>query len=130
MAKSTFNQRLVNMNMREIETKYGVIYGRNALILSNTALNLHPFEFIVTSSLSLMACKPSIKNKKDVLIKFSFTDIENLSIYKTDDYPYEKYTASSFDEVEGEYKRDNKRIVLSTYDHVFDIIGKCEVIYS
>lgn len=63
-------------------------------------------------------------------MKFLFTDIESLSIYKVDDYPYEKYTSSSFDEVDGEYKRNNKRIVSSTYDHVFDIVGKCDLIYE
>ncbi|TKY81115.1 hypothetical protein R0L47_19125 [Pectobacterium polonicum] len=118
------------MNMKEIETKYGIIYGRNALILLSTELKFHPFELIVKSSLSLAACKPVISNEKDVPIIFLFSNIESLSIYKVDDYLYEKYTSSSFDEVDGEYKNGNRRFVLSTYDHVFDVIGKCEIIYE
>lgn len=116
------------MKMKEIETKHGVIYGRNALILSNTKLNFYPLGLTIKASLS--ACKPEVMNVPDVNVQFSFNDIENLSIYKVDDYPYEKHTKSSFDEVEGVYKNDRKRIVLSTYDHVFDVIGKCEVIYE
>lgn len=69
-------------------------------------------------------------NVSDVNIQFLFDEIESLSIYKFDDYPYEKYMESSFDEVEGVYKNGRKRIVLSTYDHVFDVLGKCEVIYK
>ncbi|MBV7407062.1 hypothetical protein [Enterobacter sp. ENT03] len=118
------------MKMKEIKTRYGVIFGRNALILSNTDLNFHPFKLTISASLSLSACRPVVMNAPDVSIHFSFDEIESLSIYKFDDYPYEKYTESSFDEVEGVYKNDRKRIVLSTYDHVFDVIGKCELIYE
>lgn len=118
------------MNMSAVETKYGIIYGRDALILLNTELKLHPFELIIKSSLSLAACKPIIRHEEDVSIIFLFSNIESLTIYKVDDYPYEKYTSSSFDEVEGEYENDNRRLVLSTYDHVFDVVGKCKVIYE
>ncbi|MBL5827503.1 hypothetical protein [Serratia fonticola] len=118
------------MEMKEIETKHGVIFGRNALILSSTNLNFHPFNLDIKASLSLSACRPAVMNVPNVKIQFLFDDIESLSIYKVDDYPYEKYTESSFDEVGGTYKNGRKRIVLSTYDHVFDVIGKCEVIYE
>lgn len=118
------------MKMNEIQTKYGILFGRNALILSDANFNFYPFELTVTTSLSLAACKPAIKDKENVIVKFLFKDIENICIYKVDDYPYEKYTSSSFDEVEGDYKKNNKRVVLSTYDHVFDIVGKCEVVYE
>ncbi|QGU85922.1 hypothetical protein [Erwinia sorbitola] len=118
------------MKMKEIETKYGVIFGRNALILSNTDLNFHPFKLAIKASLSLSACRPAIMNYPDVDIQFLFDEIESLSIYKIDDYPYEKYTESSFDEVEGVYKNGRKRIVLSTYDHVFDVVGKYKLKYE
>lgn len=115
--------------MKSIETKYGVIYGRNALILLSTGLNLHPFTLNIKASLSLSACKPEVINVPDETITFIFEKIEHLSIYKLDDYPNEKYTNSSFDEIEGEYKNNKKRFALTTYDHVFDVIGHCKVIY-
>lgn len=118
------------MKMSAIQTKYGVLYGRNALILTDAKLTFYPWELRITTSLSLSACKPAITNRDDVIVEFIFNDIDSLSIFKTDDYPYEKYTSSSFDIVEGECENENKRIVLSTYDQVFDIVGKCLVAYK
>ncbi|EEH2569842.1 hypothetical protein GYD59_004703 [Salmonella enterica] len=117
------------MNVKAIETKYGLIYGRNALILSGTELRLYPFNFVVKASLSLSACKPIIANAQDVNIEISFSNIEQLSIYKVDNYPFEKYTQSSFDLVEDIKKDGVQHIILSTYDHVFDIIGRYEISY-
>ncbi|MGX5025455.1 hypothetical protein ACWKYF_00725 [Enterobacter asburiae] len=117
------------MNIKAIETKYGLIYGRDALIVSSTELKLYPFNFLVKASLSLSSCKPSIKDAPDVSIEFSFSDIEMMSVYKIDDYPYDGNLQSSFDLIETEREDDLQRLVLSTYDHVFDIIGKCEVNY-
>ncbi|KAA8995181.1 hypothetical protein FJU30_25295 [Affinibrenneria salicis] len=118
------------MEMKEIQTKYGVIYGRDALVLSGTELKLYPFNFIINTSLSLSACKPEILNAPDVKVKFIFSDIERLSIYKLDEYPNEKHSKSSFDYVDETHEDENKHIILSTYDHVFDIIGKYEVEYN
>ncbi|MCG8711065.1 hypothetical protein JHU04_004421 [Brenneria sp. 4F2] len=117
------------MNMKEIQTKYGVIYGRDALILSGTELKFYPFNFIVNASLALSACKPEVLNVPDVKITFIFSDIKKLSIYKVDEYPYEKYSKSSFDYVDGNHEDGKQHIILSTYDHVFDIIGKYEIEY-
>ena len=120
---------VVDMNIKAIETKYGLIYGRDALIVSSTELKLYPFNFLVKASLSLSSCKPSIKDAPDVRIEFSFSNIEVMSVYKIDDYPYDGNLQSSFDLIETEREDDLQRLVLSTYDHVFDIIGKCEVNY-
>ncbi len=120
---------VVDMNIKAIETKYGLIYGRDALIVSSTELKLYPFNFLVKASLSLSSCKPSIKDAPDVRIEFSFSNIEMMSVYKIDDYPYDGNLQSSFDLIETEREDDLQRLVLSTYDHVFDIIGKCEVNY-
>ena len=54
---------------------------------------------------------------------------EKLSIYKVDDYPFEQYTTSSFDLVEDIQRDGVQHIIISTYDHVFDIIGKYEIKY-
>lgn len=120
---------VVDMNIKAIETKYGLIYGRDALIVSSTELKLYPFNFLVKASLSLSSCKSSIKDAPDVRIEFSFSNIEMMSVYKIDDYPYDGNLQSSFDLIETEREDDLQRLVLSTYDHVFDIIGKCEVNY-
>lgn len=120
----------VEMKFKAIETRHGIIFSRNAMIICSHELTLAPITLTVTASLSLRGCKPRIANMPEVRITFTFTDIEQLSIYRLDDYPNEKYTDSCFDLVEGTYKRNRKRIVLSTYDHVFDVIGQCEVSYA
>ncbi|EMM4086330.1 hypothetical protein WAC87_004380 [Shigella flexneri] len=118
------------MNVKAIETKYGLIYGRDALVLSGTELIFYPFNFVIKASLSLSSCKPIITNAPDVNVEFLFSNIKKLSIYKVDDYPYEKYSLSSFDLIENMDGDELQHIVLSTYDHVFDIIGKYEIKYS
>lgn len=122
-------QSIVDMNIKAIETKYGLIYGRDALIVSGTELKLYPFNFLVKASLSLSSCKTGIKDAPDVRIEFLFSNIEMMSVYKIDDYPYDGNLQSSFDLIETEREDDLQRVVLCTYDHVFDIIGKCEINY-
>lgn len=122
-------QSIVDMNIKAIETKYGLIYGRDALIVSGTELKLYPFNFLVKAFLSLSSCKPGIKDAPDVRIDFLFSNIEMMSVYKIDDYPYDGNLQSSFDLIETEREDDLQRVVLCTYDHVFDIIGKCEINY-
>ena len=120
---------MAEMDVKAIETKYGLIYGRDALILSGTELGFYPFSFVVRGVLSLASCKPGITDVPDVNVEFLFGDIERMSIYKVDDNPYEKYSMSSFDLIGGKDGDELKHIVLSTYEHVFDIIGKYEVKY-
>lgn len=57
------------MIVKALETKYGQIYGRDALILTGTELNLYPFNFTIKASLSLSACKPAIKDAYDVSLE-------------------------------------------------------------
>lgn len=48
MVVNLLKQEVVfDMKMKEIETRYGVTFGRNALILLNTDLNFHPFKLAV-----------------------------------------------------------------------------------
>ncbi len=115
--------------MQAIQTRYGVISGRDALVLSRHELSFSPFSLRIKASLSLAACEPEIVGVPDVNIEFYFYDIEKLSVYKVDDFPYEKYSESSFDLIE-EPVSGRKRIALSTYDYVFDITGKFDIIYS
>ncbi|OCG15354.1 hypothetical protein A9G45_13100 [Gilliamella sp. HK2] len=117
------------MNTKEIQTKYGIIYTRNALILSEVKLECYPFTLVVDTSLSLAGCKPEILNVPEVKVTFMFNDIDRLSIYKIDEYPYEKYSKSSFDLVDEVHKAGKQRIILSTYDHIFDVIGRYEIKY-
>lgn len=117
------------MNTKEIQTKYGIIYARSALILSDVKLECIPFTLIVDTSLSLGGCIPEVLDVSDVKVTFIFNDIDSLFIYKTDEYPYEKYSKSSFDLVDEVHKKGKQRIILSTYDHVFDVIGRYEIKY-
>ncbi|WP_145956669.1 hypothetical protein [Xenorhabdus budapestensis] len=116
------------MKTRAIETIYGIIYSRNALILTDVELNMAPFSAKVNASLSLSGCRPQLKDKQPIDISFKFYDIEFIKIYMINNYPYEKYSSSSFDEIEEGHRLGNKRYVLSTYDHVFDVVGKCEIV--
>lgn len=110
------------MNTVPVDTPYGVIYGRNALLLISQHIAFSPFVATLTCLLSLAGCIPEITNRPDVQIAFSFTDIERLSIYIIEDYPYEQHSSSSFDKVENE--NGGARYILSTYDYVFDIVGR------
>lgn len=121
---------MANMNVKAIETKYGLIYGRDALVLSGTELILYPFKFVIKASLSLRSCKPMITDAPDVNVEFLFSDIKSMSVYKADDYPYEKHSLSSFDLIDGIDGDGLQHIVLSTYDHVFDVIGKYDIKWS
>ncbi|PIT14872.1 hypothetical protein BGI32_06760 [Snodgrassella alvi] len=117
------------MNTEEIKTKYGIIYARNALILSEVKLECIPFTLVVDTSLALSGCKPKISNVPEVKVTFTFSDIYSLFIYRMDEYPYEQYLKSSFDLVDEVHKKGRQRIVLSTYDHIFDVIGRYEIQY-
>lgn len=115
------------MKMKPVETKYGIIHGRDSLILSSTELKFYPFKFIVKASLSPTSCKAKATDIQDIEIEFLFTAIEKLSIYKLDESPFEKHSQSSFDSIEGVYKDGVEHVVLSTYDHVFEVIGKYHI---
>ncbi|HED2349119.1 TPA: hypothetical protein R4Y01_004310 [Serratia marcescens] len=117
------------MMVQPIKTKYGIILGRDALIISEHEMSFSPFTFKVKALLSLSACEPEILNEADVKIEFFFSEIERMSIYKVDDYPYERYSESSFDLLE-EYSSGKKRVALSTYDHVFDVTGNFKILYE
>jgi hypothetical protein len=117
------------MNTEEIKTKYGIIYARSALMLSDVKLECIPFTLVVDTSLALSCCKPKISNVPEVKVTFTFSDIYSLFIYRMDEYPYEQYLKSSFDLVDEVHKKGRQRIVLSTYDHIFDVIGRYEIKY-
>ncbi|WP_313438437.1 hypothetical protein [Stenotrophomonas sp.] len=118
------------MKVKAIETKYGLIYGRNALTLSETELTPYPLSLVIRASLSLRSCKPMITNTPDVDVEFLFSNIKSISIYKTDDYPYERRSLSSLDLIGDMDEAGLQHVVLSTYDHVFDVIGEYEIRYS
>ncbi|EOL8959881.1 hypothetical protein ACM911_004188 [Cronobacter dublinensis] len=130
MAENQLGQEAVDkMKLKAIETKHGVIYSRDALILNGAELNLYPFKFVVKTSLSLAACDPDLHDETDIDIEFIFSDVQRMTIYKADEFPNEKYSVSSFDLVEEECEKEYVNVILSTYDHVFDILGKYEVKY-
>lgn len=120
---------LITVMVQPIKTKYGIILGRDALIISEHEMIFSPFTFKVKALLSLSACEPEVLNEADVKIELFFSEIERMSIYKVDDYPYERYSESSFDLLE-EYSSGKKRVALSTYDHVFDVTGNFKILYE
>ena len=115
-----------NHELRAVETRHGVIYARNALTIENHELRLAPMTLILSTRLSLAGCRPVKKSESDVRLVFTFTNIRRLTIHPVDDYPGEAFSKSSFDEYLDEAGAPLGRFVLSTYDHVFDVAGKCE----
>lgn len=118
------------MKTKAINTRYGVIFSRNALILTEQTLTVYPLQLTIKASLSLQGCRPQPKDEQDVEIGFHFTDISSLAVYKLDDYPYEKFSSSSFDEVEEHQDEIRQRIIVSTYDYVFDVVGQYQIQYA
>ena len=117
------------MNVKPVETKYGKIHSRDAVSVIQFFLTPAPFEIKIIATLWLPGCIPKQKDRKLVNIIFDFRKIDMISIYTLDKYPYEKHSISSFDEVIGENYGCKKRYILSTYDHVFDIVGDCELLF-
>ncbi|KAF0866036.1 hypothetical protein Q7O56_30050 [Pseudomonas protegens] len=113
-----------------IKTIYGIIYSRDALIITDIVMSPTPLEITIKTSLSLSCCIPRIAERTDIRAEFKFYEITSISIYRIDDYPYEKYSSSSFDEVSDECASGVKTYILSTYDHVFYVIGKCNVTFA
>lgn len=118
------------MHTLAIKTEHGVIYGRNALMVTSTAFSDRPLEIEINASLSLSCCLPEVTGVAPVKATFKFYDAISIAVYRLDDYPYEKDLSSCFDEVLFDKNNGKKRYVLSTYDSVFDIVGRCEVIFS
>lgn len=118
------------MNVKPIETKYGLIIGRDALIISETELSLYPLNFVIRTSLSLSCCEPALIGVLDVNVDFLFSNIKKLTIYSLEDYPYEKNSKSCFDLIKDTNEDEVQHIILSTYDHIFDIVGNYEIKYS
>ncbi len=118
---------MADPNLRAVETPHGVIYSRNALVVERHELSLTPMTFVLSACLSLANCRPARKGEPDVQVVFTFTDIRHLAIHRLDDYPGERFSRSSFDEYVDEAGQSIGRFVLSTYDHVFDIAGRCEM---
>ena len=118
------------MNVKPIETKYGLIIGRDALIISDTELSLYPLNFVIRTSLSLSCCEPALIGVLDVNVDFLFSNIKKLTIYSLDDYPYEKNSKSCIDLIKDTNEDEVQHIILSTYDHIFDIVGNYEIKYS
>lgn len=118
-----------SIKTREIKTKHGIIIYRDSLIVSECSLSLAPMALEISASLSPLGCEPILEEGGDVKLMFKFTKMKRLCIYLVDDFPYEKLLSSSFDEVLNDRGESDGRYILSTYDHVFDVTGKCEIFY-
>lgn len=113
-----------------IETVHGVLYGRDALIVTSNVMTLAPFEFLVRASLARSCCIPRISGQPDIGVEFRFRDISSLMVFRLDDYPFERFSSSSFDEVANDDPSAAKTYVLSTYDHVFQVTGLCDITFE
>lgn len=116
---------MLTVNNQAIETLYGEIHGRDALILKNVILDMYPMEIEVITSLDLSFYQPSRELNEEALICFKFKNIKSLTIMMIDESNYQLVKKSCFDKIFD--KEKDEHYILSTYDHVFDIIGQCEV---
>ncbi|AYH04271.1 hypothetical protein [Pectobacterium parmentieri] len=119
---------MLTVNNQAIETIYGEIHGRDALILKNVMLNMYPMEIEVITSLDLSFCQPNKGLSEEVLACFKFKNIKLLNITMIDESKYQLVKKSCFDKILDEEK--DEHYILSTYDHVFDVVGQCEVSYK
>lgn len=53
------------MMVQPIKTKYGIILGRDALIISEHEMSFSPFTFKVKALLSLSACEPEVSGESN-----------------------------------------------------------------
>ena len=118
---------MATVNNQPIETIYGEIYGRDALILKDVILDMFPLELKIITSLGLSHCQPNKGLEGEALICFQFKNIKSLNITMIDETTYQPMMISCFDRVFDTEK--DEHYILSTYDHVFDVIGQCELCY-
>ncbi|AKG69182.1 Uncharacterised protein [Serratia fonticola] len=115
------------MENRAIKTQYGTIHGRDALILKNVKLDMYPMSIEVNALLDLSFCQPPTESNIEALVCFKFKNIKSLKITMIDESDYQLIKKSCFDLI---VSGGNNNYILSTYDHVFDVIGQCEVVYA
>ncbi|OCG38494.1 hypothetical protein A9G29_10815 [Gilliamella sp. Fer2-1] len=65
---------------------------------------------------------------REALIYFKFENIKSLNITMIDESSYQPMMIPCFDKIFD--KEKDEHYILSTYDHVFDVIGQCEVSYK
>ncbi|OCG39332.1 hypothetical protein A9G28_09735 [Gilliamella sp. Fer1-1] len=119
---------MLKVNNQAIKTLYGEVYGRDAFILKNVILDMYPLELEVVTSLDLSFCQLNNGLSGEVLVYFKFKDIKSLTITMIDESKYQLVKKSCFDKVFD--TECDEHYILSTYDHVFDVIGQCEVCYK
>jgi hypothetical protein len=120
--------KVLTINNQAIKTLYGEVYGRDAFILKNVILDMYPLELEVVTSLDLSFCQLNNGLSGEVLVYFKFKDIKSLTITMIDESKYQLVKKSCFDKVFD--TECDEHYILSTYDHVFDVIGQCEVCYK
>jgi hypothetical protein len=120
--------KVLTINNQAIKTLYGEVYGRDAFILKNVILDMYPLELEVVTSLDLSFCQLNNGLSGEVLVYFKFKDIKSLTITMIDESKYQRVKKSCFDKVFD--TECDEHYILSTYDHVFDVIGQCEVCYK
>ena len=119
------------MKITAIQTKYGVIYGREALQIQDLKLSVYPMTLEVSTKLSSSFCRPKIvtKGEDEIDLLFRFTSIQALEVYLYEEFSYEKDIQSAFSKTRVSDSNEFEKYVLCTYDHVFVVTGNYEIIY-
>ena len=118
------------MKTTAIQTKYGVIYGREALQINDIKLGVYPMSLEVYTRLQLSFCRPKPEgDEPEVDLIFRFTSIQALEIYVYEEFAYEKDIKAAFSKTRVSDSNEFEKYVLCTYDHVFVVTGDYEIIY-
>jgi len=109
-----------------VETKYGIIEGRDALIIEGYTFELMPLCLSIRTSLDLQLCVPEHHKREYRDISFTFSNITKISIHMRDEYP-DLFVESCFVKVKNIENADE--YILETYDHIFWIRGNVSLVY-
>lgn len=122
---------------KPIETKLGIISGRDAIYLDEQKMIEEPYGMIFTGEINGNLCSNNTSNMEWLSYRLSFDCPIYFSCHELDLYD-ESALNSSFDilvksdllasiinkDHRGKFKDDFKHFVLATYDYVYEIIAR------
>lgn len=116
---------------KKIQTQLGYINGRDTIYLENIENSLFPLQLKLLGEISGNGC--SLEKWKNEFLKYElfFSSVAMYNCFELDYFPYKKQLKSSFDEIVNsewleklQLTETHKHFVVSTYDHIFEIIAK------
>lgn len=128
----SLNKQITQIETKPIKTELGIINFRNAFILTDLKAQLYPISLSLVLDLDpTMASEYNSANKHLTKTAISFIDVAMYAVFTLDMSPFENKKKSSFDMVldskylaEYDSKKEYSHLILSTYDHVIEVVCK------